>query len=176
MYLNLIVYILSHALGTIGWYSVLSFCILTVFDINLLELIHFRNYRYFVSSCLFSCPTLSFLLLFSYFKYKNRKKEVFQLFLTVFILASTSTPMHGPNHTGWYSATPVATAERWWGYPNTPTTTWTSPPVSVAVAAKNKQCPGQCHRMHEARALHDFLTHKTHDSASALRLLEKQIL
>jgi len=48
MHLNLIVHILSHALGTIGRYSVLSFHISIVFDINPLELVRFWNYRYFL--------------------------------------------------------------------------------------------------------------------------------
>lgn len=43
MHLNLIVYILSYALGTTYRYFVLSFRISTVFDINPLELVRFRN-------------------------------------------------------------------------------------------------------------------------------------
>jgi hypothetical protein len=57
-------YVLSHTLDPMGWYSVLSFCISTVFDINPLELVRFQNFRYFVSSRLFSCPALPFSLSF----------------------------------------------------------------------------------------------------------------
>jgi hypothetical protein len=52
-----------------------------VFDINPLELVRFRNSRYFVSSCSFSCPALPFSLSFSYFKCKSRKQ--FRSFSTV---------------------------------------------------------------------------------------------
>ena len=80
-------YVLSHALGPTGWYSVLSFRISTVFDINPLELVCFRNSRYFVSSCSFSCPALPFSLSFSYFKCKSENNlGVFRPFPTVFIL------------------------------------------------------------------------------------------
>jgi hypothetical protein len=81
MHLNLIMYVLSHALSPTGRYSVLSFRISTVFDVNPLELVRFRNSRYFVSSCSFSCPVLPFLLSFSYFKCKIRKQ--FRSFSTV---------------------------------------------------------------------------------------------
>jgi hypothetical protein len=75
-------YVLSHALGPTGRYSVLSFRISTVFDINPLELVRFRNSRYFVSSHSFSCPPSPFSLSFSYFKCKTRKQ--FRSFSTVF--------------------------------------------------------------------------------------------
>jgi hypothetical protein len=81
MHLNLIMYVLSHALGPTGRYSVLSFHISTVFDINPLELVRFRNSRYFVSSHSFSCPALPFSLSFLYFKCKSRKQ--FRSFLTI---------------------------------------------------------------------------------------------
>jgi hypothetical protein len=74
-------YVLSHALGLTCQYSVLSFHISTVFDINPLELVRFRNSRYFVSSRSFSCPALPFLFSFSYFKCKSRKQ--FRSFSTV---------------------------------------------------------------------------------------------
>ena len=64
MRLNLIMYVLSHALDPTGRYSVLSFRISTVFDIDPLELVRFRNSRYFVSSRSFSCPALSFAFVF----------------------------------------------------------------------------------------------------------------
>jgi hypothetical protein len=73
--------VLSHALGPTGRYFVLSFRISTVFDINPLELVCFRNSRYFVSSRSFSCPALPFSLSFSYFKCKSRKQ--FKSFSTV---------------------------------------------------------------------------------------------
>jgi hypothetical protein len=81
MHLNLIMYVLSHALGPTGWYFILSFHISTVFYINPFELIHFRNSRYFVSSRSFSYPALPFSFLFSYFKCKSRKQ--FTSFSTV---------------------------------------------------------------------------------------------
>jgi len=90
MDLNLIVYILSHVLGTTYWYFVLSFRISTVFDINPIELVRFQNSRYFVSLCSFSCPTLPFSFSFSYFKYKSRKQ--FRSFSTVFILTWLCSP------------------------------------------------------------------------------------
>jgi hypothetical protein len=71
MHLNLIMYVLSHALGPTCRYSVLSFRISTVFNINPFELVHFRNSRYFVSSRSFSCLALLFSLSFSYFKCKS---------------------------------------------------------------------------------------------------------
>jgi hypothetical protein len=79
--MNLIMYVFSHALGPTGQYSVLSFRISTVFDINPLELVRFYNSWYFVSSRSFSCPALSFSLLFSYFICKSRKQ--FMSFSTV---------------------------------------------------------------------------------------------
>jgi hypothetical protein len=55
-----------YALGPTGQYSVLIFRIPTVFDIIPVELVHFRNSSYSVSSCSFSCPALPLSLLFSY--------------------------------------------------------------------------------------------------------------
>ena len=58
-------------LCTVGRYFVLIFRIPTVFDIIPLELVRFRNSRYSVSSCSFSCPACPFSL--SHFKCKSRK-------------------------------------------------------------------------------------------------------
>jgi hypothetical protein len=74
MHLNMIMYVLSHALGPMGRYSVLSFRISTVFDINPLKFVRFRNSRYFENSRSFSCLALPFSLSFSCFKCKNRKQ------------------------------------------------------------------------------------------------------
>jgi hypothetical protein len=73
-------YVLSHALGPTGRYSVLSFRISTVFDINPLKLVCFQNSRYFVSSRSFSYPALPYLLSLSYFKCKSIKQ--FRSFFT----------------------------------------------------------------------------------------------
>ena len=53
-------------------FRILNFRIPTVFDIIPLELVRFRNSRYFVSSCSFSCPACPLSL--SYFKCKSRKR------------------------------------------------------------------------------------------------------
>ena len=61
-------------LCTVGRYFVLNFRIPTVFDIIPLELVRFRNSRYSVSSCSFSCPACPLSLSLSYFKCKSRKR------------------------------------------------------------------------------------------------------
>ena len=61
-------------LCTVGRYFVLNFRIPTVFDIIPLELVRFRNSRYSVSSCSFSCPACPFSFSLSYFKCKSRKR------------------------------------------------------------------------------------------------------
>ena len=61
-------------LCTVGLYSVLNFRIPTVFDIIPLELVRFRNSRYSVSSCSFSCLACPLSLSLSYFKCKSRKQ------------------------------------------------------------------------------------------------------
>jgi len=58
--------LIVNALGPMGQYSVLIFCIPTVFDIIPLELVRFRNFWYSVSSCSFSCPALPLSFSFSY--------------------------------------------------------------------------------------------------------------
>ena len=58
----------------VGRYFVLNFRIPTVFDIIPLELVRFRNSRYSVSSCSFSCPACPLSLSLSYFKCKSRKR------------------------------------------------------------------------------------------------------
>ena len=75
MHLNLIMYVLSHALGPTGRYSVLSFRISTVFDINPLELVRFRVRLY----------RFRFRFRISNVKVENNL-GVFRPFLTVFIL------------------------------------------------------------------------------------------
>ena len=57
-----------------GQYSVLIFCIPTVFDIIPLELVRFRNFWYSVSSGSFSCPALPLSFSFSYSKCRSRKR------------------------------------------------------------------------------------------------------
>jgi hypothetical protein len=74
MHFNMIMYVLSHALGPMGRYSILSFRISTVFDINPLKFVRFQNSRYFENSRSFSCLALPFSLSFSYFKCKSRKQ------------------------------------------------------------------------------------------------------
>ena len=59
-----------YALGSTGQYFILIFRIPTVFDIIPLKLVRFRHFRYFVSSCSFSCPALLLSLLFSYLNIK----------------------------------------------------------------------------------------------------------
>ena len=66
-----------------GQYSVLIFRIPTVLDIIPLELVHFRNSQYPVSSCSFSCPPLPLLLFVFVFKCRSRKR--LRDFPTVFI-------------------------------------------------------------------------------------------
>ena len=63
---NYYVFVNCYALGPTGQYSILIFHVPTVFDIIPLELVRFRNSRYSVSLCSFSCPALPLLLLFSY--------------------------------------------------------------------------------------------------------------
>jgi hypothetical protein len=73
-----------YVLGPTCQYSVLIFCIPTVFDIILLELVRFQNS---VSSCSFSCLTLPLPFLYSYSNVKVENSwEVFWPFPTVFIL------------------------------------------------------------------------------------------
>ena len=63
----LIVMHLVMVMHLVLWeYSILIFRIPTVFDIILLELIRFRNSRYSISSCLFSCLALQLSLSFLY--------------------------------------------------------------------------------------------------------------
>ena len=63
---NYYVLVNCYALGHTGQYSVLIFRLPTVFNVIPLELVCFRNSRYSVSLCSFSCPALPLLLLFSY--------------------------------------------------------------------------------------------------------------
>ena len=73
-------------LCTVGRYFVLNFRIPTVFDIIPLELVRFRNSRYSVSSCSFSCLACPLSLSLSYFKCKSRKR--FTYFSTVFYFST----------------------------------------------------------------------------------------
>jgi hypothetical protein len=68
-----------YALCPTDQYSVLIFRILTVFDIIPLELVRFRNSRYSVSSCLFSCLALPLSFSYSNVKVENGR-EVFRPF------------------------------------------------------------------------------------------------
>ena len=83
-------------LCTVGRYFVLNFRISTVFDIILLELVRFRNSKYSVSSCLFSCLACPLSLSLSYFKCKSRKRlrSFSTEFSTVFILGPILPPLY----------------------------------------------------------------------------------
>ena len=81
-------------LCTVGRYFVLNFRIPIVFDIIPLELVRFRNSRYPVSSCSFSCPACPLSPSLLYFKCKSRKRlssffDRVRPFLS--LLASTTT-------------------------------------------------------------------------------------
>ena len=74
---NYYVLVNCYALGPTGQYSVLIFCIPTVFDVIPLELVRFQNYRYSISSCSFAYPALPLSLLFSYSNVEVKKVERF---------------------------------------------------------------------------------------------------
>jgi len=113
-------------LCTVGRYFVLNFRIPTVFDIIPLELVRFRNSRYSVSSCSFSCPACPLSLSLSYFKCKSRKQlrifstefDRFHPYLLLhacytFYSSSVVVPLHCRSIASWvYHRSPCRLAAR----------------------------------------------------------------